>query len=317
MKNNLFRILVSFLIFVSCNKKREFPNYEYQTVYFAYQNPVRTITLGEDVFDTELDNQHKFRIMATTGGVYTSPGDVTIDVAIDNAMTNRLFFTPGGDPVVALPANYYSLASNKIVIPKGSITGGVEIQLSEAFFADPLAIKNTYVVPMVMKNVTNADSILSGKNFVLYAVKYVNPWHGNYLRRGKDEITGSVTKTTIRHQQYVEKDEVKMVSTRSMSTVAMPLTFQNAAGANVNCTLLLNFDNSGNCTVSSATTGVTASGNGKFVKRGEKKSWGDMDRDAMYLNYQLSISGMNVASTDTLVLRDRAVKMEVFTPVTQ
>lgn len=315
MKKFLIPVILLALL-ASCNKKREFPDYEYQTVYFAYQYPVRTITLGEDIFNTDLDNQHKFKIMATTGGVYYSKKDVAIPITIDNSLLSTpLLFKSGGDEILALPANYYSLASNQIVIPKGGLTGGVEVQLTDAFFNDPKAIKNTYVVPMRMSNKGNVDSILAGKDFILYAIKYVNPWHGNYLRRGKDVITGTVNQTNIRHQQYVENDEVNKLSTRSMKEVEFPVVYKDAAGTNIYGTLLLTFDDAGKCSVSSASSNITATGNGAFVKRGEKNSWGSKDRDAIYLNYQVNLTGMQVASTDTLVLRDRAVTMETFSPV--
>lgn len=307
-------------VLISCNKKREFPDYDYQTVYFAYQYPVRTITLGEDIYSTELDNQHKCKIMATMGGVYENKKNISIDFAVDNSLCNGLLFTAGGAPVTAMPTDYYSLASNKITIPGGSLAGGVEVQLTDAFFADPKAISNNYVIPLRMTAVSNADSILSGKNFILYAVKYVNTWHGNYLRRGKDEIVGkpgytALSKTNIRHQQYVEKDEVNKLSTFTLTDLKFPLFFKDAAGTNVDCSLRLKFDNSGNCTVTSGAGNVTATGTGKFVKRGEKNSWGNTDRDAIYLNYEIDFAQAHITCVDTLVLRDRAVTMEVFTPV--
>jgi hypothetical protein len=191
----------------------------------------------------------------------------------------------------------------------------VEVQLTDAFFNDPKAIKNTYVIPLRMTSKSNADSILVGKNFILYAIKYVNPWHGNYLRRGKDVITGSVNQTIARHKQYVEDDEVNKLNTRSMKEIEFPVVFKDKNGVNVNCTLLLSFDNSGNCTIAAATGTFTATGTGKFVKKGEKNSWGTKDRDAIYLSYQVTLPDMQVSSTDTLVLRDRAVTMETFTPV--
>lgn len=303
-------------VLAACNKDKDFPDYAYQTVYFAYQYPVRTITLGEDMVSTELDNQHKCRIMATTGGVYYSKKDVAINVSVDNSLLgNGLLFRSGGDQVLPMPANYYTLASNQIVIPKGGLTGGVDVQLTDAFFNDAAAIKNTYVIPVRMTGKGAADSILAGKNFILYAVKYVNPWHGNYLRRGKDVFTGNINQTKVRHQAYVENDEVNKLTTRSLKEVEFPVVYKDQSGANINCKLLLTFDDAGNCTVSSATANVTASGNGKFVKRGEKNSWGSKDRDALYLNYQVALTGMQVAATDTLVMRDRAVAMETFTPV--
>jgi hypothetical protein len=308
--------IIGALVLGACNKKAEFPDYDYQTVYFAYQYPVRTITFGEDVFNTDLDNQGKCKIMAATGGVYYSKEDLTIPVMVDNSLLgNGLLFGAGQAEVLPMPASYFTLAGNSITIPKGQLAGGVEVQLTAAFFNDPKAIKNTYVIPLRMTGKSGADSILNGKDFTLYAIKYVNPWHGNYLRRGKDVVTGSVNQTIVRHKPYVENDEVNKLNTVGMKELEFPLVLKNKDGINVNCPLLLRFDDAGKCTITAANGSFTASGNGQFVKKGEKNSWGGKDRDGLYLNYQVTLTDMQVASTDTLVIRDRAVTMETFTPV--
>ncbi len=304
------------LVLTACNKNVTFPDYKYQTVYFAYQYPVRTITFGEDVFSTELDNQRKCKIMATTGGVYYSKKDLSIGISVDNSLLgNGLLFGVGKEEILPMPANYYSLAANNIIIPEGSLTGGVEVQLTDAFFNDPKTVKNTYVIPLRITNKSVADSILKGKDFILYAVKYVNTWQGNYLRRGKDVITGNVNQTVVRHKQYVEEDEVNKLNTRSLKELEFPVVYKDKDGINVNCTLLLTFGDNDKCTVSAATGNFTATGNGQFVKKGEHNSWGSKDRDALYLNYQVTLPGMQVSASDTLVLRDRSVTMETFTPV--
>ncbi|MBO9566465.1 MAG: DUF1735 domain-containing protein [Niastella sp.] len=308
--------IIAFLTLAACNKDVEFADYKYQTVYFAYQYPVRTLTFGEDIFNTDLDNQGKCQIMVTTGGVYSNKRNLNIGIAVDNSLLgNGLLFGAGKDEILPMPANYYTLAANSIVIPEGGLTGGVEVQLTQAFFNDPKAIKNTYVIPVRIADKSGADSVLVGKHFTLYAIKYVNPWHGNYLRRGKDVITGSVNQTIVRHQQYVEKDEVNKLNTRAMKQLEFPVVFKDKNGVNVNCPLLLTFDDAGKCTIAAANASFTATGNGQFVKRGEKNSWGSKDRDALYLNYQVTLPDMQVASTDTLVMRDRAVTMETYVPV--
>ncbi|ULT25151.1 DUF1735 domain-containing protein [Sphingobacterium sp. E70] len=147
----------------SCkNNDWEFPDFEFQSVYFAYQTPIRTVTLGEDIFDNSLDNQHKVKVMATTAGVYNNKKDIRIDFVVDNSLTHGLSYS-NGQAVTALPDNYYRLASNQISIPSGSLTGGVEVQLTDAFFADPKSLETYYVLPLRMTKVANADSILSGK----------------------------------------------------------------------------------------------------------------------------------------------------------
>lgn len=320
MKKKIQFLLAAAVFLGACkNQEWEFPDYGTQTVYFAYQSPVRTITLGEDLYDTALDNQHRCEIMATTGGVYEVKNDVSIGVAVDNSLASNLTFGGAGN-VVAMPANYYSLQGGSITIPKGKIAGGVQVQLTDAFFADPLALKNTYVIPLRMTSVQNADKILEAKNYTLYAIKYINPWHGYYLRRGKDVINGkngntSLNKTVNRHMTYVESDEVNQVVTTSLKSNIFNAVFKDKDNRNITCKLLLTFDDSGNCTVAAADNTFTATGSGKFIKRGEKNSWGNTDRDALYLNYNIDLSDMSVATTDTLVMRNRGVTMETFNPV--
>ena len=323
----------SLLTLNSChNQDVEFPDYKYSAVYFAYQTPVRTIVLGDDVYDTSLDNQHKCKIYATMGGVYENKKVIDIDFVVDNTLCTNLFF-PNGSNVVALPSNYYTLSGSKITLNK-SLMGAVDVQLTDAFFADPKALTNTYVIPLRMTKVTNADTILSGipkianaqktnsaywdvlpKDYTLYCVKYINQWHANYLRRGKDVITdGGTTTTNVRHKEFVEKDEITSLKSASLTSVEYPVTL-SVNGTNTTCTLLLSFDNQGKCTVSSITNGFTATGNGAFVKNGEKKSWGNKDRNALYLDYTVDLAGgKKYVTKDTLVVRDRGVKMETFSP---
>ncbi|MNK12315.1 hypothetical protein D3C87_303740 [compost metagenome] len=319
MKNLLYISLVLLSALGSCkNQEMEFPDFDTQSVYFAYQTPIRTITLGEDIFDTSLDNQHKIQIMGTLGGVYENKKEITIGISVDNSMTQGLSFGPPLSGIVrAMPANYYTLASDKIVIPKGKIIGGVEVQLTDAFFADPLSVNTTYVIPLTMTNVVNAGSILPAKKSTMYAVKYINPWTGYYLRRGKDTFVGkggntSLNSMVVRHMQYVEKDEINKLNTLALNKAAFPVTFKGSGGVNIDRILVLTFDNSGNCTVAAGDGSFTATGTGKFVKRGEKNSWGNQDRDALYLNYQVDLNDRTVTSVDTLVMRDRGVKAETF-----
>lgn len=338
MKKLIFILLMSSLFFSACeNEDWKFADYDYTTVYFAYQSPVRTIILGEDIFDTSLDNEYRCEIIATTGGVYQNTKNIEIDYKVDNSLCDNLTFKSSGDKVVAMPSSYYSLASDKITIPSGDLWGRLGVQLTDAFFADPLALKNTYVIPLVLTNVQNADSLLVGdaavsdpnrflvtdwnttpKDYILYAIKYINPWHANYLRRGKDVVTSkngdpSSNKTIIRHEQFVEKDEVCKMTTQALDEVVLPLSFVDNDGNKFEHSLVLKFDNEGKCVVSSES--FPTAGTGLFVKKGDKNSWGDTDRDVIYLDYTIDFDNVTYATKDTLVVRDRGVDMETFEPV--
>jgi hypothetical protein len=325
-------------LLASCkNAPVVYPNFTYSAVYFASQYPMRTVELGEDLFvDNSLDNQHKVSIKATMAGVYDNKKDVLINVAVDETLLNNLYFNNNGPKIVAMPAQYYQLASNQIKIPAGSLLGGVEVQLTDAFFADPNALKANYVIPLVMTKVTGADSILKGakavaspsrvkatdwitapKDYILYGLKYVNPWHGDYLRKGVDMITPvtGTPSTVVRHTPFVENNQVVNIATASLKTANLPLSIKNSAGTTVPFTLVLTFADNGTCTVTGnnpASFDIT--GTGKFVSKGEKNSIGGTDRSAIYLDYTVNFKTLNTsyATKDTLIVRDRGLKAEYF-----
>ncbi len=320
MKKSLLFILVGVIaiVVVSCeNEDTDFPDYDYTTAYFAYQAPIRTLVLGNDEnVDVTIDNEHKCRIYGMVGGTRNGV-KATIDFVVDESLCDNLYFGDGETAVTPMPASYYTLASNQISV--NGINGYVEVQLTDAFFADKKSLENTYVIPLRMTNVTGADSILVGsspyenpvrtvssdwdiqpKDYVLYLVKYICPWAGVYLRRGVDVTTANgQTTTNVRHEQYVESDEVFTLTTNSLASVLYPF--------NEECNLLLTFDDSGNCVVSSDAEGYHATGTGSFVEKGAIKAWGNKDRDVIYLDYTIEHGGVTVATKDTLVARDRGV----------
>ena len=329
-------LLATLLLTACSNGDWSFPDNDHSAVYFAYQSPIRTITLGEDFYDTTLDNLHQCQIMATIGGVYDNPRDVTISIKVDNSLCDGFMFKDEGNDILPMPASHYTLSDNKIVIKAGEVLGGVTVQLTDAYFADPLSTKLNYVIPVVMTDVVGADSILCGlaqdgveapvrtnsadwsiqpKDYILYAVKYISKYQANYLRRGTDTYSGAKTGTVERKAEYVEKDEVlqNQFTTLGINTVEWARPTQNADGDDVDCRLKLDFDASGKCTISSNSPGVTATGSGEFVAKGDKNSWGGEDRDVLYLNYTIEYAGITCVTKDTLVVRDRGVKSEWFT----
>lgn len=319
----------------SCeNGDQEFGDYAFQTVYFAEQKPVRTITLGDDVYSTDLDNKHRFQVLCTLGGIEKNKQNRSVTVAVDNSLCDGVTFG-NGEAVTPLPANYYEIQSNTVTIPAGDIWGRVEVKLTDAYFADPDAAKLTYVLPLRIVNAS--DSILDGMDYVLYAVKYKNKYTGCWLSHGTDKINLNGTQTTVtRGDEYREHDELRYLTTKSLTSsiyeVSTKVTrkVKNSEGQVVDevltltCPILLEFDKSENCTVFS--NAYTVTGSGKWEYQGAKKAWGDKDRDQITLNYKIhfiydeydAVSGSYVPRykdmecNDILVMRDRQSKYETF-----
>lgn len=324
---SLLAVGVAAMAMVSCeNQDTDFPDFDYQTGYFAYQTPIRTLVLGTDeVNNNTTDNEHKVRIYAVAGGTRNGI-KATLGFVVDENLCNNLEFSDG-TPVLAMPSNYYTIQGDQI--PINGLNGYVEVQLNDAFFNDPKAITNTYVIPLRLTDeYAGVDSILRGEprvgvdnpwrlqatdwrvppqDYVLYLVKFISPWSGNYLRRGIDKITENGTTTTnVRHEKYIEYDEVFNLATTALNMNTVSYKFDN------NCNLLLTFSEDGSeCTFDTDNRDYKVSGTGKYVYKEDNPSpdfWGEKARDMIYLDYTVTTpTGKEVATKDTLVARDRAI----------
>lgn len=344
LKNYIYGVALGTLslAFTSCyNADKEFPGYEGgTTAYFAFQNPVRTLVLGNDIYDNSLDNAHKCQIWSTMGGDYSGRNAV-VDFVVDESLCEHLYFKDAGgnaaDPVLPLPSTHYQLLGQNIPY-NGDTRGYVEVQFTDAFFDDPKSIKNTYVIPLRMTGVTGIDHILTGKpregldpqrqntadweilakDYVLYCVKYMNPWQARYIRRGLDELTenGEITKNVrkdvslinsdtehIKENPVNQNDEVCEITTMNMKQSLFPILVgigKNAEGEtrpSQTCNVILTFDgNKCTLTAEDATDVEFTGGTGEFIAQGTKLPeykdyiWGNNEgaqvhRDILRLSY--------------------------------
>jgi hypothetical protein len=338
MKNIFISIAILMFGMLSCqNRDWEFPDFDYTTTYFPFQYPVRTLVLGDYVFENENDNNLKFLISPRVGGMYQNKWDWTVDFQIDETLVENLK-TDKGVTLEALPSHYYQLNPvNRIIIPKGQFHAGIEVQLTDAFLNDPLAINVNYVIPLRIVSSTT-DSILSGKpnvskadpriaghwapmsspkNFTLFGVKFVNQYHGKYLRRGQAVIRDSenqVVETVVYRQRFVEQDEIWSLQTSGRSDVVVNGVLRSSSGSTGTFRMKLTYDNNGNCVITETEdSAFPVTGTGKFVKEGDM--WGNQKRDAIHLNYQVTAGEFVHTLTDTLVFRDKAIVFEEFKPV--
>jgi hypothetical protein len=329
-------ILALFAGLMGCkNQVADFPDYKYTSGYFPYQYPVRTLVLGDYIYDNANDNNHLFVISAAIGGVYTNDKDRIFTIKVDPTLCNRALFTSSSDTIRLMPSSYYTLSSSsQLVIPKGEFNGGINVQLNDAFFNDPLSVKNTYVVPIRLLNSTDVDSILVGKtsksnpdpriagnwdivpkDFTMFCVKYVNPYHGKWLHRGVavvKDASNNVLQTTAYRAAFITSNELWSLVTNNLTTVTTSGTVRSTLITGT-MNLKLTFTDANNCTVTQNTgSSFTITGTGKRVAEGDV--FDGQARNTVYLNYQFTSGANTYFATDTLTLRDRAVVMELFTP---
>ncbi len=335
-KISLLIISVLFLGLYSChNEKWEFPDYYYSTVYFPYQYPVRTLVLGDYETDNTNDNNLKFLISAHIGGMYDNTSDRTVNYEIVPSLAQNVI-TSLKDSIKLLPSSYYAVSPlNQFIVPKGKFFGGFEVQLAEAFLDDTFAYRVRYVVPVRITD-SSLDTILSGKspisnpdpriagnwnitpkNFALFGIKFINPYHGKYLHRGiaiRKDLSMVPIDTVIYRTQYIEKNEIWALKTSGRYKVTVTGVVRSKPGSPGTFKMDLNFNTNGDCTITTSIgSAFTVTGTGKFVKDGDE--WGNKKRNAIQVSYDIS-SATNIFSVkDTLVIRDRDVRYEDFVPV--
>ncbi len=250
----------------SCkNSDISFPDFEYSSVYFSNQTPIRTIELGEDYeVDNTLDNEHKFRIGAAFGGSYGTK-NVTVDFVVDESLCDGLYLNDEFTiPVKPMPKEYYHIEGSQIKINK-DYKGFVDVTLNPAFFEDPIACANIdvkqvaskmmqlplgcYVIPLRITGQTGVDKILTGEyntedhpngapsrvatedwtvapqDYTLFAVNFMSKYSGAWLRSGIDVINGVEDKSRKTTNKYTIDDEVVYCNTLGLKSVKMPVSY--------------------------------------------------------------------------------------------
>jgi hypothetical protein len=255
-----------------------------------------------------------------------------------------------------MPTNYYNLVTTSdstIVIPKGSFSGLLRVNLTDAFFNDSNSYKTLYVLPIKIKSAST--TILSGvptvslqqnpypnpvlstdwktgfapMNFTMFAVKYINPWNGTFFYRGKQYKNGVLDNT------YRNLDQ-ELNATASVATAGYTKCLLKRMGTFVTATNISKLTFSaetngiGDITISSANgslLGVT--GTGKYYK--SSTDFAKEDINAWLLNpvtgkktphltmtLDYTVTGISAGNTyhftDTLVMRDNAMVFQTFAP---
>ena len=352
----MWNVLISIIIITglaACdNQEQVFPDYDFKTVYFPMQTPLRTLSLGEDRVDNTLDREYSFDIGISIGGMYENKKSWAVDYVVDPSLTDGAFrqITLASGAIIneslfVLPENYYNLSPvGTVEIPSGSFNGLIRIQLTDAFFNDPLAITGQYVIPLLITG-TSADSILSGKalgpeadrrvsnqwesgmtpkDWVLYGIKFVNAYHGSYLHRGMDikYIGGVPTDTVVYNEKDVENDLVTTLTSTDLLNISTNRIGKKRSNTG-RYSMALKFENplgsSGPITISPRDgSSWAATGTGEFFDLSSSvETWTGLTWQSMHLNYTYNDGTNDHQVRDTLVFRDRGIKFEENTLVIQ
>ncbi|WP_396600609.1 DUF5627 domain-containing protein [Algibacter sp. R77976] len=227
MKIKLVIILAIAFSLMACeNQENEFDDFGSTSVYFPFQTPVRTLIQGKyDLGYNDNDNNGRFEIGVVMSGVYNNNKNrrVYFELAPELIDPSQLAGVESVN-VKVLPASYYTIEQESpVTIPSGSTKGRIPVQLTDAFFDDPLAFvaekdSVNYVLPLRITDYEELDSLLTGvpavdspikiretdwqtqaqpKDYTLFGIKFMNKYQGIYLRRGEDAASGANETVTV------------------------------------------------------------------------------------------------------------------------
>lgn len=199
-------------------------DYDYDGVYFPYQENVRTFVVGEGM---------KIEVGAVLAGVLENKKERVIHYRIKNElvtpevlknMQNGQKYIKNSVSGIAelepVPENYYTLSHpSEMVIHKGEHGGTVTVQADSAqFLADPKTLKANYALPFYIES-ADADSIIEPMRYAVIGVKYENMLFGNYWHGGVRIVkdAGGTALDTIAYYTQVPQPESKVWT---LSTVA-------------------------------------------------------------------------------------------------
>jgi uncharacterized protein (DUF1330 family) len=344
MKIKLVIIIALVFSIIACeNQEITKDDFGSTSVYFPYQTPVRTLVLGKyDLGFNDNDNNGRFEIGVVMSGVFENTIDrrVFFEVAPQIIDSTQLVGVDSVN-VQVLPASYYTIEQQSpVTIPAGSVNGRIPIQLTDAFFDDPLSFAEfgevNYVIPLRITDFENLDSLLTGvplvdnpirirssdwavtpKDYTLFGIKFMNKYQGKYLRRGADVMTNSANEVTTSTYiaEFIERDEVIDLTTSgrfNVNYVNRVRRGELSSPGDVSIELAFNADDT--CTISGrGNDPYNVSGSGRLVENGDE--WGGKPRDVIYLDYSYTdaVNNETHAVKDTLVIRNRDVKFEQFT----
>ena len=209
--------------FMACeNQENDFDDFGSTSVYFPFQTPVRTLIQGKyDLGFNENDNNGRFEIGVVMSGVYNNDIDRRVYFELAPDLIDAAALGVDTVNVKILPASYYTIEQESpVTIPSGSTNGRIPVQLSDAFFDDPLAFAEFeevhYVIPLRITDYEELDSLLTGvplvdnpikirdedwdplpKDYTLFGIKFMNKYEGIYLRRGEDAAVGFNESVTV------------------------------------------------------------------------------------------------------------------------
>lgn len=304
----IFIFLLLSIVTVSCYE--DYVNdFDYSSVYFAYQTDVRTFIVGEGM---------QIEVGVALGGVRENTISRNVEFKIDNTLvtpeilakmkTGTVYIKDAVATVTTLtpiPANYFSLSSpSGIVIKAGQHMGTVVLKADSInFLADAATLTAKYAIPLYIVS-ADADKIVELKRYSVIGLKYENMLYGNYWHGGVTTVkdaSENITQT-IKYPTAIPVPDNQTWKMKTVAPNALTINGYSNALSSSKAEMRITLDG-GNITISSVTGStkvIQPDGNSSFNRAKLLQ-----DRK-IFLNYKFAnADGTTSYAQDTLTFRNR------------
>lgn len=268
-------------------------DFDFSSVYFAYQENTRTLIAGEGM---------QIKIGATLAGVMENNRNRAVNFEVDETLLDGTGYT-------LLPAEYYTLSNNQqMVIEKGWHQGSITLTGNFAqITADPDMVAGgnpKYAIPLVITS-AEVDSVLETKKTAVIALQYENTLYGNYWHGGqlevKDASGATIGTSTYEMQVDAPEKEIWKLETLAGNKVLAKGRIPDPAGDpfSVELELSLEGNSVGISSVDGSDLEIVADGGSQF--NASKK----LEEREISLNYKFQKDGNWWHVKDQLKFRNR------------
>ncbi|NLR94086.1 DUF1735 domain-containing protein [Flammeovirga agarivorans] len=282
MKKYILIVLV-LLTVTSCKYEEYINDYDYTTVYFSFQTPIRTLIVGE---------YEAIKLGIAMGGKRENKVDEWAHFEI----TPELL---AGTPYKILPSEVYTLENDhEIIIPKGEMQGDITVSFNMEQLASLDEPVTEYALPVTITS-TSLDRIHETKNSTIIAIKYIanldGTWYHKGITKGLNLNSDSTWVRTYTHST-LEKNHTWVLNSLTSTKVE-----SNGIGyLEGSLQIDLNDDHS---------LFVTATDEENFISKSASLS---NDKKEIYLSYSFQRDTLVYESTDTLIFADRNIVFETW-----
>lgn len=329
----LFVFAITFvpMLFSSCYDEYV-KDYDYTTVYMAYQYDLRTFVVGEGMrFDVgavlggTIDNGRDRRVRFSLApelltedlSVFEDDPELEPYTAFDKMSNAETVGIGMSQPYVAsaikasgissltpLPGEFFTLSNPEFMtIRAGRHTGTVTVTADEeAFLGDEHASTMPYYALAFRIEEADADVVLRKKCFAVVAVRYENRMFGNWWYGGVATVKDDATGETLERDVYPTTMSTATINRFCELATAAPYSVTTSRMGNYEGSLRLDFDGD-EIAVSDATGRLRIESFDEGCRFNSAKLLQDRK---LYLNYKYSNGdGTTTYVQDTLTFRNR------------